>query len=479
MTDAIATPQGSSAMERETRLRPPRPAAPRPRETPQGQLGFLLGLWRNPLATWTRRSFEQSIVRSESLLGSVTVVSDPAAIRHVLVDNVANYRKDALQLRILRPGLGDGVFTAEGEDWRLQRRALAPLFTPRAVADFLPAMAQSAAWLEGRWRPLRDGRRLDIAHEMSRVTLDVLERTIFPQGLTRDPSVFAKAMGTYFDAIGRLHPLDIIGAPDWAPRLGKRRPDESLRFFASAVDDIVTARKRWLEEQAAEQPPPQDLLTRLLAARDPQTGEGLDEASVRANVLTFIGAGHETTANGLTWSLYLLALHPQWRAQVEEEVDEALKDGVNEAALPRLIRTRATFEEALRLYPPAASLSREAIGPDELAGRPIRAGSTVVISPWVLHRHRKLWDRPDYFDPNRFMPGRREGIDRFAYLPFGAGPRICIGLGFAMQEAVILLASIVKQARLDLAPGHRVEPVMRITLRPNGGMPMILRKRCN
>lgn len=464
-------------MGRAPRLRAPRPAAPRPRERPQGQLGFLLGLWRNPLATWTRRSFEQSIVQSESLLGSVTVVSDPAAIRHVLVDNVANYRKDALQLRILRPGLGDGVFTAEGEDWRMQRRALAPLFTPRAVADFLPAMAQSAAWLEARWRPLREGRRLDIAHEMSRVTLDVLERTIFPQGLTRDPAVFAQAMGTYFDAIGRLHPLDIIGAPDWAPRLGKRKPDESLRFFASAVDDIVMARKQWLEEQAAEQPPPQDLLTRLLAARDPQTGEGLDEASVRANVLTFIGAGHETTANGLTWSLYLLAFHPEWRAQVEEEVDEALKDGVTEAALARLIRTRATFEEALRLYPPAASLSREAIGPDELAGRPIRAGSTVVISPWVLHRHRKLWDRPDYFDPTRFMPGRREGIDRFAYLPFGAGPRICIGMGFAMQEAVILLASIVKQARLDIAPGHRVEPVMRITLRPNGGMPMILRKR--
>lgn len=464
-------------MGRAPRLRPPRPAAPRPREAPQGQLGFLLGLWRNPLTTWTRRSFEQSIVQSESLLGSVTVVSDPAAIRHVLVDNVANYRKDALQLRILRPGLGDGVFTAEGEDWRMQRRALAPLFTPRAVADFLPAMAQSAAWLEARWRPLREGRRLDIAHEMSRVTLDVLERTIFPQGLTRDPAVFAQAMGTYFDAIGRLHPLDIIGAPDWAPRIGKRRPDAALSFFASAVDDIVTARKRWLEEQAAEQQPPQDLLTRLLAARDPQTGEGLDEASVRANVLTFIGAGHETTANGLTWSLYLLAFHPEWRAQVEEEVDEALKDGVTEAALARLIRTRATFEEALRLYPPAASLSREAIGPDELAGRPIRAGSTVVISPWVLHRHRKLWDRPDYFDPTRFMPGRREGIDRFAYLPFGAGPRICIGMGFAMQEAVILLASIVKQARLDIAPGHRVEPVMRITLRPNGGMPMILRKR--
>ena len=476
MTEAITSPSGVKTGELLARQRAPRPAAPHPRETPHGQLGFLLGLWRNPLTTWTRRSFEQSIVQSESILGSVTVVSDPAAIRHVLVDNVANYRKDALQLRILRPGLGDGVFTAEGEDWRMQRRALAPLFTPRAVAEFLPAMAQSAAWLEARWAPLRAGRRLDIATEMSRVTLDVLERTIFPQGLARDPAIFARAMGTYFEAIGRMHPLDILGAPDWAPRIGKSRPDASLRFFASAVEDIVAARRRWLEAQPEGQQP-HDLLTRLLAARDPQTGAGLDEASVRANVLTFIGAGHETTANGLTWSLYLLSLHPQWRALVEEEVDAALKHGVSEAALPRLVRTRATFEEALRLYPPAASLSREAIGPDQLAGRPIGAGTTVVISPWVLHRHRKLWDRPDYFDPTRFLPGQREKIDRFAYLPFGAGPRVCIGMGFALQEAVVLLASIVKQARLDLAPGHRVEPVMRITLRPNGGMPMILRKR--
>ncbi len=458
------------------RLQAPRPAAPRPRETPASPLGLLWALWRNPLTSWARRAFEEEIVQSDSLLGPVTVVSDPAAIRHVLVDNVANYRKDALQLRILRPGLGNGVFTAEGEEWRMQRRALAPLFTPRAVAEFLPAMGQSASWLETRWRPLRDGRRIDVASEMSRVTLDVLERTIFPQGLARDPAVFARAMGTYFEAIGRLHPLDIVGAPDWLPRVGKKRADESLRFFASAVADIIRARRLWLEGNR-EGEAPRDLLTRLLAARDPQTGVGLDEASVAANVLTFIGAGHETTANGLTWSLYLLALHPQWRAQVEQEVDEALAHGVSEDALPRLVKTRATFEEALRLYPPAASLSREAIGPDELCGRPIRAGATVVISPWVLHRHRKLWERPDYFDPSRFLPGRRESIDRFAWLPFGAGPRVCIGMGFAMQEAVILLASVVKQARLDLAPGHRVEPVMRITLRPRGGMPMILHRR--
>ena len=457
-------------------LRGPRPCAPRPLETPPGPLGLMLGLWRNPVSTWTRRNFEWPIVESDGLLGRLMVVNDPAAIRHVLVDNAANYRKDALQLRVLRPGLGNGLLTAEGDEWRVQRRALAPLFTPRAVAGFLPAMLHSAAFLKARWLPLRDGRRIDVAHEMSRVTLDVLERTIFPQGLAREPAAFAEAMGAYFESIGRLHPFDILGAPAWLPRPGRRTPRRSLKFFGAAVEDIIAARRQWLSANPQRAATP-DLLTQLLGARDPQTGEGLDEAAVRANILTFIGAGHETTANGLTWSLYLLALHPQWRDEVEREVDTVLAGPVDEATLERLPRIRATIDEALRLYPPAASLSREAIGPDTIAGRHVRAGTTIIISPWVLHRHRQLWDRPEYFDPTRFMPGRRDSIDRFAYLPFGAGPRVCIGMGFAIQEAVILLAGILREFRLDPAPGHTVEPVQRITLRPNGGMPMILHKR--
>ena len=218
---------------------------------------------------------------------------------------------------------------------------------------------------------------------------------------------------------------------------------------------------------------PGDLLTRLLDARDPQTGEALGEADIRANILTFIGAGHETTANALTWSLYLLSGDPAWRAEVEAEVDGWDEDG----DVASLARVRATLDEAMRLYPPAPSLSREAIGPDQLGEQYVPAGAIVIVAPWVLHRHRKLWDAPEVFDPGRFMPGRRESIDRFAYLPFGAGPRICIGMGFALQEATLMLATILRQWRLDLAPGHVVEPVQRVTLKPKGGLPMILRRR--
>ena len=465
MSDAISSPQAM-----------PRPAAPRPLRRPPNALSFLYGLWRNPITTWSQQSFREPIVLSQGVMGRVALVNDPAAVRHVFVDNVANYRKDALQMRVLRPGLGTGLLTAEGDDWRVQRRALAPLFTPRMVAEFLQPMMQSADWLVQRWAPLREGRRIDLASEMSRVTLDVLERTIFPQGLTRDPAAFAKAMGAYFDSMGQLHPLDVIQAPDWLPRIGKRYPREELKFFDEAVRDMISAQTRWLQDHPGK--PTSDLMTRLLAARDPQTGEALSEMSVRSNVLTFVGAGHETTAMTLTWSLYLLALHPEWRAKVEAEVDEILGDGeLNDQQLPQLIRIRATIEEAMRLYPPAASLSREAIDADELSGHKIRAGTLVIVAPWVLHRHHSLWEKPDYFMPERFMPEQRESINRYAYIPFGAGPRVCIGMGFALQEATALLATIVRNHQLDLAPGHKVEPVMRITLRPKGGMPMILRKR--
>ena len=457
------------AISASPRVRPP---APIPNEAPLGSLAFLIRFWQNPLTTWTRHSFEWPITQSDGVLGRVVVVCDPGAIRRIFIDNVANYRKDALQLRVLSPGLGRGLLTAEGDDWRLQRRALAPLFTPRIVENFIPAMAVVAEWLIDRWSPLRDGRRLDVAVEMSLATLEVLRRTIFPAGFARDPREFAQAMTDFFNSSGRLHPFDLLGAPSWLPRLGKSSPTPSLQFFDRAVDDIMA------ERQSASDGAALDLLTMLLGARDPQTGEGLDDAQIRANIITFIGAGHETTANGLTWSLYLLSQHPAWRKTVEREVDDVLDGGAIDAQkLNRLVRVRATIEEALRLYPPAPSLSREAIAADTLAGQSIRAGSLVVVPPYVLHRHKLLWRDPEHFEPDRFLPGEREKIDRFAYMPFGAGPRVCIGMGFALQEATILLATILRKFRLELAPGHQVAPVQRITLRPKGGMPMLIKRR--
>ena len=453
-----------------------RPPAPIPHAKPLGDMSLLIRFWRNPLTTWTRFNFEWPITQADSVLGRIAVVCEPAAIKRVLIDNAANYRKDALQLRVLSPGLGNGLLTAEGGDWRKQRRALAPLFTPRMIEIFAPAMIATADWLTARWTPLRTGRRLDIAAEMSVATLEVLQRTILPEGLARDPRDFANGMSDLVNTIGVLHPFDVIDAPEWLPRVGKPSPAKALKFFDDAIDDILAERRRRDAEQG--EAAPRDLLTMLLDARDPQTGESLSEDEIRANLVTFIGAGHETTANALTWSLFLLSQHPDWREEVEREVDEALSEApIAAATIERLPRVRATLDEAMRLYPPAPSLGREALSADILSGEKIRAGALVVISPYVVHRHKLLWSNPDHFDPTRFMPDNRQAIDRFAYLPFGGGPRSCIGMGFALQEATIFLAAIVRSFRLDLAPGWQVAPIQRLTLRPKGGMPMVLHHR--
>ena len=221
---------------------------------------------------------------------------------------------------------------------------------------------------------------------------------------------------------------------------------------------------------------PNDILTLLLNALDPDTGHRMTEVEVRANILTFIAAGHETTANCLSWSLFLLARSAEWREGVAAEARREV-DGPISGLADRLVLTRAVIEEAIRLYPPIAAISRVATGPDELAGVAIRRGSMVVIAPYVLHRHRRLWTDPDHFDPHRFLGEARATIERFAYLPFGAGMRTCIGSAFALQEAALVLATIMKHFTLKLVPEHRVWPLLRVTLRPAGGLPMTIARR--
>lgn len=452
-----------------------RPPAPEPRTEPMGLLAFLLAVRRNPLTTWMDRHFEEAVIAGDGVLGRMTIVNEPSIIRHVLLDNAANYRKDDLQIRILAPGLGRGLLTADGEDWRLQRRILAPLFTPRVVGGFFPAMVEAADRLVRRWQRRPDGRVVDASLEMTRITLDVLERTIFTQGVARDPDALARAISRYFEGIGRLDPMDIFGWPGWIPRIGQLRARPAIRYFEELVDELIGARKALI---VRGEPAPQDLLSLLLKASDPETGQGLSDEDVRANIVTFIGAGHETTANALSWSLFLLSQDPKSRARIEEEVDSVLGDGPFEARhLEKLVFTRAVIDEALRLYPPAPFLSRAAIRAEDIGSLHIPAGSVVTIAPYVLHRHRRLWDEPDAFNPERFLPENKEKIDRFAYLPFGAGPRVCIGASFALQEATVVLASVVRAVRLDLMEDHIVRPVHRITLRPQGGLPMRLTHR--
>jgi cytochrome P450 len=450
-----------------------RPPAPQPREKALGLLGRIATLRRNPIEIWTRAHYERPVMVGKTVFGDRAVVSDPAGVRRIFLDNVANYRKDDLQLRVLRPGLGNGLLTADGEDWRAQRRSLAPLFTPRQVADFAEAMAEASRGGVERLRRCGD-LRIDMSEEMARLTLEILEHTLFSSGLGRNAGEFQQAVTRYFDTIGRVGLLDLIDLPPLLSRLRRRKGRSTVEWFGRVVEDIIGARRKLIAEGGSA---PRDLLTLLLEAQDPKTGQGMPEQDLRANIVTFIGAGHETTANALTWTFYLLSQSPDWRVRVEAETDTQLHAGPMDTLAERMPVTKAVLEEALRLYPPAGILTRTAISADEIGGKRIVAGTLVTVSPFLLHRHRTLWEFPDNFDPNRFLGANRDQIDRFAYIPFGAGPRVCIGMGFALQEAIIVLAHLTRAFRFDLAAGHVVRPIQRITLRPQGGMPMILQNR--
>jgi cytochrome P450 len=450
------------------------PPAPRPQARPLPPIALLRTLKRNPLECWATQHFEQPIVAGGLPIGYTLLVHEPGAIRHVLLENAANYRKDRLQRRVLSAGLSDGLLSAEGEQWRLQRRVIAPMFARRTVTDFTAAMMGAAEALVERWSGHGDGTTIDIAPEMAKVTLDVVERTIFSDGFGSDAEAIRLAMTTYFNMIGKISSLDVLGVPDFVPRLSRFRVRSTLRFFEAEVDRVISTRRRILSEQPDSAP--SDLLTHLLQALDTASEDRLSEAEVRSNILTFIAAGHETTANTLSWTMFLLSQSPEWRERVEAEVNRELT-GPAPGIADRLVETRAVIEETIRLYPPIAAISRVALDGDDLSGERVRPGSLIVISPYVLHRHRLLWDRPDAFDPRRFLGDARATIDRFAYLPFGAGARKCIGSTFALQEATLVLAVIMKHFRFQLRRGHAVWPMLRVTLRPANGLPMTITKR--
>jgi cytochrome P450 len=337
-------------------------------------------------------------------------------------------------------------------------------------------MIRAVDQLTQRWLSLGPGAVMDVAAEITLLTLNVLAFTIFSDGLQTDPDEFRLSMTEYFRLAGRIGLLDLIGAPDFIPRPGRWQLKSPLRYFEGVIDDLIEARRQAIERNASAGR--DDLLTLLLRALDPATGQPMTLTEVRSNLLTFLSAGHETTANTLAWALFLLSQSDHWRARVAEEAEREFR-GPEEGLVDRLVVARAVVDEALRLYPPIAALSRSAKGPDRIGGHDIKAGSLIVIAPYVLHRHRRLWDQPDIFDPGRFLGEAKRSIERFAYLPFGVGPRICIGSSFALQEATIALSSLINRFEFRLECAPIVWPLMRVTVRPANGLPMKITPKPN
>jgi cytochrome P450 len=455
------------------RRRPPAPVPPR------GKLSWLAayrGLRNNPITTWGERAYQEPIIADRGMMGPVVIVNRPDAIRHVFLDNAQNYPKDALQLEKLGSALGRGLLTSEREEWRFQRRTVAPLFQPSSVAAYLPMMVGAVAAMLKRWETAAgNGAVLDAAREMTALTYDIISRTMFSNEIETGADVMSAAMTRFFDTHGRVNLWDIVKIPTWLPQPARWRLRPATRVFREEVRRLLEQRR---VRQAAGQPVPNDLVTLLAAARDPETGAALSEETIHDNLVTFIGAGHETTANALGWTLFLLSEYPWAFDRMAQEVDAVLAGRAPTSDdVARLTVVRMTLEEAMRLYPPVPFLSREAAGPDRIDGVDIVPGTLVIAAPWLVHRHRLLWREPDLFEPERFAPERRQKISRFAYFPFGMGSRVCIGAGFAMQEALIALAMIVQRFRPRPLPGAYVQPVARITLRPARGLPIRIERR--
>lgn len=458
MTDAAASPF--------------RPWTPPRRTRPMPFLPFLWQSWRDPLLIWSERHFTEPQLYGTGAMGAILVVSHPAGVRHVLTENAANYEKGDLQRRVLGPLLAEGLLLTEGEVWRRARRILAPLFTPARTQKTAARMAEVCAARVKGWNLDYGARVLNIDHEMSGLTFDILSATLFSDELEGDARGFERALNRYLSIGARIDPLDVINAPGWIPRLGRAASAGSARFFEERVGRLVAARRRRMEAGEAT---PDDLLSALLSARDEADGAALTDREVAANILTFILAGHETTARTLGWTLHLISRSPAIAGRLKAEADAFdVADPDWAAALPW---TRAAIEESMRLFPPAPTLARRAVAADVVGGQAIEAGTTVIVSPWIIHRHERLWNDPDAFRPERFLPENRKAIDRYAYIPFSAGPRVCIGAAFAMQEAMIALATILRAAEVEAITPIEPRPTHQITLRSRAPMRLRLRAR--
>jgi cytochrome P450 len=438
-------------------FRPPAPVPPKP-DRPWWRV--LAGLRRNPLATWSDRAYEEPAVSVRLLGRPYIVLAHPGAIRHVLVDNAANYRRPVTARRLLRPGTGEGLLLAEGAVWRQQRRMLSPAFTPRAIDRLFPHFHAGAARLVETLG--RVGPRVNLAREFQRATLDIAARAMFSVETSGRGAALDALLGEFQGRYGRPTFWDILARhDDDFPWFERGRRAFSRRWFAE-IDGLVAER---LTRPPAEDA--KDVLDLLLAARDPDTGQGLAPDEVRNQIATFLGAGFETTARGLFWTLYLLAQDPAGQDAIRAEL-AALGGGPRTLAdLDKLPRLRAAWLETLRLYPPAPIMTRRALAADDAAGIEIPAGAELIIAPWLLHRHRAYWRDPEIYDPGRFAPGWEKRVTRDAFIPFGLGPRVCIGAAFATAEAAVMLAALLGAWRVTLADDRPVMPVAQIATVPS------------
>ncbi len=435
---------------------------------PKRRLAFprlILKMISNPVECWSEDFYREKLVVYRWLGIESAFVMDPPLIQSVLLDDAESYSKQPLNDDVFGEAIGGGLLNAEGEAWRWQRRLTAPLFRVEDVLAYVPAFAEACGPVLKRWREAPPGTGQAINRDMTRATLQALQDSVLGASLGEEDRRSIEQAGAAFlgYSVWKIA-MTSLSLPPWIPHPGSRvmtRAGRTMRDIATRV--LGNARK------SAEQR--DDLLGRLVTARDPATGEAMPDALIVDNVVTFLMAGHETTSQALTWTLYLLALFPDWQEAVRQEVLSITHArALGREDIGKLPLLDAVFQEAMRLYPPAPVLMRRTIRPVTLGGVTLGAGATISIPVYIVHRHRSLWPDPLKFDPSRFTAEARPGRHRCAYMPFGAGPRTCVGGSFAMIEGKTMLATLLQHASFALPEGERPTPFARITLSPKYGL---------
>ena len=421
-------------------------------------LGRVVVMRQNMIATWGQRAYEDDVIKGRFFFRNSFILNKPDAIRHILLNNYQNYTRTPAGIRMLRPVLGQGLLIAEGQAWLHQRRTLAPAFTPRATANLVPHMTAVLDETIDKLKARHDG-NVDLRETMQRMTLEIAGRTMFSFGMDRHGASLRNFVMEYGQRLARPYVLDMLLPLSWPSPMDFARARFRKRWTAFVATLIAERRAAGKKEGA----PPRDLFDLMDEARDPETGKGFSDEQLVDEVATMILAGHETTATALSWALYLLALDPETQEEVASETKGQHLDSM--ADIDRMKFTRAVIEETMRLYPPAFLIARAALNKDDAAGVAIDKGVIIMLAPWLLHRHEKLWDQPNAFIPKRFMSATPP--DQFAYLPFSAGPRVCIGAPFAQAEAVRALARLSGAFRVELTYAAPVIPVGVVTTQPD------------
>lgn len=410
------------------------------------------------------------VVRVRVLSWPTYMIFHPDDVKHVLQENHRNYNKDVYNVNLLKPLLGQGLFTNDGQSWLHQRRLAQPAFHRKRLAAFGTLITSATEDMLDHWQAIaREQQPFEVGEEMMRLTLRIAGQALFSMDLSDEASI----VGQSFSVIRKLlqsyvlRPFPPLGVP--TPR--NRRLNAAICSLDGVVHSIISERRQRNTDTG-------DLLSMLMLARDEETGESMNDRQLRDEVMTLLLAGHETTSNALTWMWYLLSQHPDVEARLHAELSTVLGGNLPTVdTLSDLKYTHMVIEEALRLYPPAFGFGRKAIGEDVLGGYYVPANTFIWLSPYITHRHPDFWERPEEFDPERFTPERAAGRPHFAHFPFGGGPRLCIGSNLAMMEAQLITATIAQRYLLRLLPGHPVEPEVSLTLRPKYGLPMTLQER--